>query len=133
MGERKVRILLGRLGEGYKEALLRLAKSLGDAGLEVIYTELKDPEAIVKSAMQESVDHIGITILPGADIHTFEEIKRILNEEKCDHITITAGGFLEEKLIPKIKAMGVMEFFPKGTSVEALADWAKKHVAPKAH
>ena len=129
MGERKIRILLGRLGEGHKEALLRLAKSLGEAGLEVIYTELKDPEAIVKSAMQESVDHIGITTLPGADIRAFGEIRRILKEENCDHITITAGGVLEEKLLPKIKAMGVMEFFPKGTSVEALADWAKKHVA----
>jgi methylmalonyl-CoA mutase C-terminal domain/subunit len=58
MAERKIRILLGRLGEGYKEALLNLAKGLGDAGFEVIYTELQDPDAIVSSAMQESVDHI---------------------------------------------------------------------------
>ncbi|MGD8985276.1 MAG: cobalamin-dependent protein, partial [Desulfobacteraceae bacterium] len=125
---RKIRILLGRLGEGHKEALLNLAKSLGDAGFEVIYTELQEPEAIVKSALQESVDHIGITTLPGVDIGAFEEIRRILKEEASDQITITAGGFLEEEDIPKIKAMGVMEFFPKGTSLRELTSWAREHI-----
>jgi methylmalonyl-CoA mutase C-terminal domain/subunit len=128
MAERKIRILLGRLGEGHKEALLNLAKSLGDAGFEVIYTELQEPEAIVKSALQESVDHIGITTLPGLDIDAFAEIKRVLKEEASEHITITAGGFLEEEDIPKIKAMGVMEFFPKGTSLQELTAWAKKNI-----
>jgi methylmalonyl-CoA mutase C-terminal domain/subunit len=128
MAERKIRILLGRLGEGHKEALLNLAKSLGDAGFEVIYTELQEPEAIVRSALQESVDHIGITTLPGLDIDAFAEIKRILEEEASEHITITAGGFLEEEDIPKIKAMGVMEFFPKGTSLQELTAWAKKNI-----
>ena len=128
MTERKIRILLGRLGEGHKEALLNLAKSLGDAGFEVIYTELQEPEAIVKSALQESVDHIGITTLPGADIDAFAEIRRILKEEASEHITITAGGFLDEGDIPKIKAMGVMEFFPKGTSLRELTSWAREHI-----
>jgi len=128
MAERKIRILLGRLGEGYKESLLNLAKSLGNAGFEVIYTELQEPDAIVRSAMQESVDHIGITTLPGADIRAFEEIRKLLKEEASDHITITAGGFLEEGDVSKIKAMGVMEFFPKGTSLEELTAWAKKNI-----
>ena len=128
MAERKIRILLGRLGDGYKEALLNLAKSLGDAGFEVIYTELQEPEAIVKSALQESVDHIGITTLPGADIDAFGEIRRILKEEASDHITITAGGFLEEEDILKIKAMGVREFFPKGTSLRELTGWVRANI-----
>lgn len=128
MAERKIRILLGKLGEGHKEALLNLAKGLGDAGFEVIYTELQEPEAIVKSALQESVDHIGITTLPGADIGAFEEIRSMLREEASDHITITAGGILDEKDIPKIKAMGVMEFFPKGTSLRELTAWARANI-----
>jgi methylmalonyl-CoA mutase C-terminal domain/subunit len=128
MAERKIRILLGRLGEGHKEALLNLAKSLGNAGFEVIYTELQEPEAIVRSALQESVDHIGITTLPGADIDAFAEIMRILEEEASGHITITAGGFLEKEDIPKIKAMGVMEFFPKGTPLRELTSWARGHI-----
>ena len=97
--------------------MLNLAKALGDAGLEVIYTELQDPLAIVKSALQESVDHIGITTLPGADIRAFYEIKRFLKEEDSDHISITAGGFLAKEDISKVKALGVLEFFPKGTSL----------------
>jgi methylmalonyl-CoA mutase C-terminal domain/subunit len=128
MAERKIRILLGRLGEGHKEALLNLAKSLGDAGFEVIYTELQEPEALVKSALQESVDHIGITTLPGADINAFAELRRILKEEASENITITAGGILDEGDIPKIKAMGVMEFFPKGTSLRDLTSWAREHI-----
>jgi methylmalonyl-CoA mutase C-terminal domain/subunit len=128
MAERKIRILLGRLGEGYKEALLNLAKSLGDAGFEVIYTELQEPEAIVKSALQESVDHIGITTLPGANIDAFAEIRRILKEEASEHITITAGGFLDEGDIPRIRAMGVMEFFPRGTPLRKLTSWARDHI-----
>jgi len=128
MAERKIRILLGRLGEGYKESLLNLAKSLGNAGFEVIYTELQEPDAIVRSAMQESVDHIGITTLPGADIRAFKKIRKLLKEEASDHITITAGGFLEKGDVSKIKAMGVMEFFPRGTSLEELTAWAKKNI-----
>ena len=128
MAERKIRILLGRLGEGHNEALQYLAKSLVDAGFEVIYTELQEPEAIVKSALQESVDHIGITTLPGADIDAFAEIRRILKEEASDHIKITAGGFLDEEDIPKIKAMGVMKFFPKGTSLKELTAWARENI-----
>ena len=128
MAERKIRMLLGRVGEGHKETQLRLAKRFGDAGFEVIFTELRDPEAIVRSALQESVDHIGITTLPGADIRVFEKIRSILKEEKADHITVTAGGFLGEKDIARIKAMGVLEFFPKGTTFDELIGWTKKNI-----
>jgi methylmalonyl-CoA mutase C-terminal domain/subunit len=131
MAKRKARILLGRLGEGYKESLLNLAMAFGDAGFEVIFTELQEPEAIVKSALQESVDHIGITILPGADLQAFEEIRRILSREGMDQVTITAGGFLEEREILRIKAMGVIEFFPKGTSFRELIEWAERNIQPR--
>lgn len=131
MARRKVRILLGRLGEGYKESLLNLAMAFGDAGFEVIFTELQDPEAIVNSAAQESVDHIGITTLPGADLQAFEHIKNLLRREGMDDVTITAGGFLEEGEIRRIKDMGVAEFFPRGTSFRELIEWAKRNVQPR--
>ena len=120
MAERKIRILLGRLGEGHKEALLNLAKSLGDAGFEVIYTELQEPEAIVKSALQESVDHIGITTLPGADIDAFAEIRRILKEEASEHITITAGGFFRREGYPQNKGHGRDGVFPQGDILKGI-------------
>ena len=64
MEERKIRILLGKFGEGHKEAVLALARNFSEVGFEVIFTELQEPDAIVRSAIQESVDHIGITTLP---------------------------------------------------------------------
>lgn len=129
--DRRIRILLGKLGEGHKEALLALARNFSEAGFEVIYTELQEPDAIVRSAVQESVDHIGITTLPGADIQAFAEIRRLLKEAKSDHITVTAGGFLDENDISLLKDMGVMEFFPRGTPFEELVEWSKNNIRQK--
>ena len=131
MVERKIRILLGKLGEGHKEALLALARNFSEAGFEVIYTELREPDAIVSSALQESVDHIGITILPGTDIQAFAQIRRLLKKENSEYITVTAGGFLDESDIPLLKDMGVMEFFPKGTPFEELIVWSRKNIRQK--
>jgi methylmalonyl-CoA mutase C-terminal domain/subunit len=131
MSERKIRILLGKLGQGHKEAQLALARSFSEAGFEVIYTELQEPESIIRSALQESVDHIGITTLPGADIKAFAEIQRLLEEENSEYITVTAGGALDEDDIASLRDMGVMKFFPQGTSFEELIEWSRKNIAPK--
>lgn len=131
MGSRKVRILLAKLGEGHKEALLNLAKAFSEAGFEVIYTELQEPEAIVKSAVQEGVDHIGITTLPGADDQAFIRIHEMLKSADALHITVSAGGYMDEERIPRLRAMGVMAFFPLGTTFEELIAWGRKHVTIK--
>jgi len=131
MTARKGRVLLGKLGEGHKEAQLNLAKNLGEAGFEVIYTELQDPESIVNSALQESVDHIGITTLPGADIMAFEKIIGLLKKQEADHISVTAGGLLDDEDIPRIRQMGVMAFFPKGTSFETIVEWSLENIKAK--
>ena len=131
MTVRKGRVLLGKLGEGHKEAQLNLAKNLGEAGFEVIYTELQDPESIVNSALQESVDHIGITTLPGADIMAFEKIIGLLKKQEAGHISVTAGGFLDDEDITRIRQMGVMAFFPKGTSFETIVEWSLENIKPK--
>ena len=131
MTVRKGRVLLGKLGEGHKEAQLNLAKNLGEAGFEVIYTELQDPESIVNSALQESVDHIGITTLPGADIMAFEKIIGLLKKQEAGHISVTAGGFLDDEDITRIRQMGVMAFFPRGTSFETIVEWSLENIKPK--
>ena len=131
MTVRKGRVLLGKLGEGHKEAQLNLAKNLGEAGFEVIYTELQDPESIVNSALQESVDHIGITTLPGADIIAFEKIIGLLKKQEAGHISVTAGGLLDDKDIPRIRQMGVMAFFPRDTSFEAIVEWSLENIKAK--
>jgi methylmalonyl-CoA mutase C-terminal domain/subunit len=131
MGERKIRILLAKLGEGHKGSQLNLAKRFGDAGFEVIFTELQEPDAIAFSALQESVDHIGITTLPGAVIESFEKIRSALKKFEMEDITITAGGFLEDGDVPKIQEMGVKKFFSAGTPIEELIDWAKENLRPR--
>ena len=132
MGERTARILLAKLGHGHKEALLNLAKRLGDAGFEIIYTELQDPEAIVGTAIQESVDHIGITILEDGDMGRVKEIKDLLNKQGESHITLAVGGLLEGDNLLRAQKMGLDACFPKGTSYEELIEWAKNNIRSKA-
>ena len=128
MATRKVRILLGKLGRGHKQALLNLAKSLSEAGFEVIYSELHEPEAIVKSALQESVDHIGITILPGAEIHPLKEVLQLLKEAEAGHISVTAGGSLSHEDMTRIREMGVIAVFPSGTTLDKLVEWSRQNI-----
>jgi methylmalonyl-CoA mutase C-terminal domain/subunit len=130
MNDIMIRIMLAKLGDGYDEALLRLGKALLDAGFEVIYTNTQEPESIVISALQESVDHIGITLLPDADINDLGKIIELLALQNASDIKVTAGGFLAEKDIPTVKEMGISEFFPKGTTFKQLVAWAKEHITP---
>ena len=110
MNQKKVRILIAKLGEGYEPAIMKLGRAFSEAGFEVIYTTIQDPKAIVTAALQESADHIGITTLPGAQIEDFAKIFELLAKENVSHIQVTAGGFLNDEDIPRIKEMGVVEF-----------------------
>jgi methylmalonyl-CoA mutase C-terminal domain/subunit len=90
--------------------------------------ENQSPEAIVASALQEAVDHIGITTLPGAKIEDIAGIMELLKKEDMSYVRVTAGGFLDYNDIDKVKAAGVVEFFPKGTSISELIIWAKDNI-----
>jgi methylmalonyl-CoA mutase C-terminal domain/subunit len=126
MTKRKLRILLARFGNGYENAMLKLAGACSEAGFEVVYTNLQDPQAIVASAIQEAVDHIGITTLPGADIENFDRLFKLLNENGVSHIRVTAGGFLSEDDMTRIKQMGVLDFYPKGSIYRKIEQWTKE-------
>lgn len=130
MGQRKVRILMAKFGQGYEAALMRLAAAFSEAGFEVIYTESENPEAIVNAAVQESVDHIGITTLPEARLEQFAAVMELLKAHDAQNIGVTAGGFFEEALVPELKKMGLVEFFSKGTTHEQLIQWAQQHISP---
>jgi len=130
MGQRKVRILMAKFGQGYEAALMRLAAAFSEAGFEVIYTESEDPKAIVNAALQESVDHIGITTLPKARLDQFEAVMELLKAHDAQNIGVTAGGFFDDALIPELKKLGVAEFFPKGTTHEQLIQWARQNIHP---
>jgi len=126
----RTRILMAKLGEGYEAAMKTLAEAFWNAGYEVIYTYIQKPEAIVASAIQESVDHIGITLLPGANIEDIGRVLQLLRKEHSSHIRVTAGGYLDHDKIPEIQEMGVVEFFPRGTTIRELIQWARDNIKP---
>jgi methylmalonyl-CoA mutase, C-terminal domain len=127
---RIVRILMATLGEGHAEAMMTLTFAFRDAGYEVIYTDIQRPEAIVAAAIQECVDHIGITTLPGANIEDLARVVALLKQEDSSDIGVTAGGYLEPDEIPRVREMGVVEFFPIGTSISELVQWARDNIKP---
>jgi methylmalonyl-CoA mutase C-terminal domain/subunit len=126
----RIRILMAKLGDGYEAAMTNLAVAFRDAGYEVVYTNIQRPEAIVASAIQENVNHIGITTLPGADIEDLGRVVELLKKEDLSHIRVSAGGYLDHKKIPQIQEMGVVEFFPLGTSIAELIKWARDNIKP---
>jgi methylmalonyl-CoA mutase C-terminal domain/subunit len=125
--KRKLRILLARFGDGYEGAMLKLAGSCSEAGFEVVYTDVADPKAIVASAVQEAVDHIGITTLPGAKVDDFRTLFELIAKEGIPEVRVTAGGFFPEQDTEKIKKMGVLDFYPRGSIYNKIAQWKKEY------
>ncbi|MCM2317077.1 MAG: cobalamin B12-binding domain-containing protein [Thermoanaerobaculia bacterium] len=126
MTDRKIRVLIAKPGlDGHDRGAKVVARALRDAGMEVIYTGLRQtPEQIVAAAIQEDVDAIGLSILSGAHNVLFPEIMRLLKEEDAGEIVVFAGGIIPEQDIAKLKEMGIREIFlpgtPTSTAVEAI-------------
>ena len=121
MSEQKIRVLIAKPGlDGHDRGAKIIARALRDAGMEVIYTGLRQtPEQIVSAAIQEDVDAIGLSILSGAHNVLFPEIMRLLKEEGGDDIIVFAGGIIPEKDIPTLKNLGIREIFLPGTPTSA--------------
>ncbi|HEV7240143.1 MAG TPA: cobalamin B12-binding domain-containing protein [Thermoanaerobaculia bacterium] len=117
MTERKIRVLIAKPGlDGHDRGAKVIARALRDAGMEVIYTGLRQtPEQIVSAAVQEDVDAIGLSILSGAHNVLFPEIMRLLKEQDAQEIIVFAGGIIPEQDIAKLKALGIREIFLPGT------------------
>ena len=121
MSERKIRVLIAKPGlDGHDRGAKVIARALRDAGMEVIYTGLRQtPEQIVAAAIQEDVDAIGLSILSGAHNVLFPEIMRMLKEEGADDVVVFAGGIIPEQDIPRLKEIGIREIFLPGTPTAA--------------
>ena len=130
--ERKIRILIGKAGlDGHDRGAKIVARTLRDAGHEVIYTGLhQTPEMIVETALQEDVDIIGISILSGAHNYIFPEIIKLLKEKELDNIAVFGGGIIPKDDIPSLKKAGVKEIFEPGTPTYEIVDWVKNNVSP---
>jgi methylmalonyl-CoA mutase C-terminal domain/subunit len=125
--KKKPRILIGKVGlDGHEVGARVVAKALADAGMEVIYTGLRQtPEMIVKAAIEEGVDLIGISILSGSHMTFLPEIARLLNQYKVNDILFIAGGIIPAEDIPVLKQMGLKEIFLPETPTTEIVNYVK--------
>jgi len=125
--KKKLRVLIAKFGEGYENAMLKLAHDCCEAGFEVIYAGLSDPEAIVVCALQESVDHIGITTLPGATVADFAKLFDTMKKKEIHNVRVTAGGIFPEEDVQKIKLMGVIDFYAGSSIYDRMEKWTAEY------
>jgi methylmalonyl-CoA mutase C-terminal domain/subunit len=112
--------------DGHEVGARVVAKALADAGMEVIYTGLRQtPEMVVKTAIEEGVDLIGISILSGSHMTFFPEIIRLLNQYNVNDIPFIAGGIIPAEDISVLKQMGLKEIFPPETPTSEIVDFVK--------
>jgi methylmalonyl-CoA mutase C-terminal domain/subunit len=131
--ERKVRLLIGKVGlDGHDRGAKIIARSLRDAGFEVIYTGLhQTPEMVVATALQEDVDGIGLSLLSGAHNTIFPKILRLLAEKSGSDIVVFGGGIIPEEDIRSLQQAGVRRMFTPGATTQEVVDWVKGNVPPR--
>lgn len=133
MSETKIRVLLAKPGlDGHDRGVKVIARALRDAGMEVIYTGLRQtPEQIVNAALQEDVQIVGLSILSGAHMTIFPRVRQLMAERGMDDVLLFGGGIIPEDDIPKLKEAGVSEVFLPGTSTEAIISFIHENVSPR--
>ncbi len=135
MAEEKVlRILVAKAGlDGHDRGAKIIARALRDAGFEVIYTGLhQTPEMIAEAAVQEDVDAVGLSILSGAHLTLFPAVLNALKERGADDVAVFGGGIVPQDDISVLKQAGVREIFTPGVSTQAIAEWIRKNIQPRA-
>ncbi|MCJ7825879.1 MAG: cobalamin B12-binding domain-containing protein [Anaerolineales bacterium] len=120
MAKSKVRVLIAKPGlDGHDRGAMVVARALRDAGMEVIYTGLRQtPEMIAESALQEDVDLIGLSILSGAHMALVPRVIELLEAQGQDDVKILLGGIIPDDDLPNLKALGVAEIFGPGTNTQ---------------
>ncbi len=130
MSQRKIRVLVAKPGlDGHDRGAKVIARALRDAGMEVIYTGLRQtPEMIASAALQEDVDAVGISILSGAHNTLCPRIVDLLRENGMDDTLVVVGGIVPQEDISVLKAKGISEVFLPGTSTEDIVKFINEHV-----
>ena len=130
---RPIRVLIAKVGlDGHDRGAKVIASFLRDAGMEVIYTGLRQtPEMVVNAAMQEDVDVIGVSILSGAHMTVFPRILSLMKEKQLNDVLLTGGGIIPDEDMKKLQEMGCGKLFPPGTEtgkiVEYISGFVKEH------
>jgi methylmalonyl-CoA mutase, C-terminal domain len=131
--DRPIRVLIAKPGlDGHDRGAKVIARALRDAGMEVIYSGLRQtPEQIATAAVQEDVDVVGLSILSGAHNVLFPEILRLLREKGGGDILVLAGGIIPDKDVETLKALGIREIFLPGTPTQTLVEFIKREAAER--
>jgi methylmalonyl-CoA mutase C-terminal domain/subunit len=127
---RKIRVVIAKPGlDGHDRGAKVIARALRDAGMEVIYTGLRQtPEQIASAALQEDADVVGLSILSGAHNHVVPRLMELLNQKGLDDVLVLIGGIIPDVDIPKLKAVGVKGIFLPGTGMQEIVDFINGHV-----
>jgi methylmalonyl-CoA mutase, C-terminal domain len=131
--DKKIRILIAKPGlDGHDRGAKVIARALRDAGMEVIYTGLRQtPEMIVESALQEDVDAVGLSILSGAHMTLVPRVVELLKANGLSDVLVFAGGIIPDEDIPALKALGVHGVFGPGANTEDVTRFIREQVEGK--
>ena len=131
MTEKKIRVLVAKPGlDGHDRGAKVIARALRDAGMEVIYTGLRQtPEMIATAAVQEDVDVVGLSILSGAHNTLAPRLMELLREKGMTDVTVLIGGIIPEADIPALKKAGIAEIFLPGTSTQDIVNFIRGRLA----
>jgi len=131
MAERKIRVLVAKPGlDGHDRGAKVIARALRDAGMEVVYTGLRQtPEQIIQAALQEDVRFIGLSILSGAHMHICTRILELRREKGLEDVQVILGGIVPDVDIPKLQEMGISAIFQPGASLKEITDFIESQTA----
>jgi len=130
---RKIRVLIAKAGlDGHDRGAKVIVAALRDAGMEVIYTGLRQtPEMIAEAALQEDVDVVGISMLSGAHKTIFPRVLNLLRERGLDDVLLTGGGIMSSEDIEDLKKIGVGQLFTPGAPMSVIADYIKNWITER--
>jgi len=131
MADRKIRVLVAKPGlDGHDRGAKVIARALRDAGMEVVYTGIRQtPEMIAEAALQEDVDVVGMSILSGAHMTLFPRVMELLRQSGMDDVLVIAGGIIPDEDVPALQALGVGGIFGPGTPTNTIVDYIRENVS----
>jgi methylmalonyl-CoA mutase C-terminal domain/subunit len=131
MTDKRIRVLIAKPGlDGHDRGAKVIARALRDAGMEVVYTGIRQtPEMIAEAALHEDVDVVGLSILSGAHMALFPRVMELLHENDMDDVLVVTGGIIPDEDVPTLNEMGIKGVFGPGTPTEEIVDFIRENVA----
>ena len=133
MTKDKIKIIIAKPGlDGHDRGAKVVARALRDAGLEVVYTGIRQtPEMVAETALQEDVDMVGLSILSGAHMELFPRVVEEMKKRGLDDVVLLAGGIIPQEDIPALQKLGFRAIFGPGASTDDIVAWVRANVTPR--